>query len=224
MKSPAASGKLFLNVLPPVTRRAFDEIQNLKLLASGGWYLAGGTALALQAGHRQSVDLDFFTPEKALNESAIERRLLASHHWSTGFIEQGTIYGKFLDAKASFISCPFFVPAEPFITCGTIRILSERDIAVMKIIAMSQRGRKRDFVDLYWYCQNREPLLDVIRRVPKQYPGQEHNIPHFIKSVTYFDDAEADPMPKIFFDATWSGVKSFFKKEAKAITKQLLLS
>jgi hypothetical protein len=39
-----------------------------------------------------------------------------------------------------------------------------------------------------------------------QYPGQQHNIPHFIKSLTYFDDADHDPMPKIFFKAEWSGI------------------
>ena len=215
---------LFLHALPPVTRRAFDEIQKLELLNTNGWYLAGGTALALQAGHRQSVDLDFFTHETKFNEQATEAALLATGEWSTGFRESGTLYGKFMDAKASFIAYPFFVPAEPFIRHGTIRILSARDIAVMKIIAMSQRGRKRDFVDLYWYCKNREPLIDVIRRVPKQYPGQKHNIPHFIKSVTYFNDAENDPMPKIFFTASWNGIKAFFRKEAKMIARRLLLS
>jgi hypothetical protein len=214
---------LFLHTLPPVTRRAFDEFKKFPPLKTGGWYLAGGTALALQAGHRQSVDLDFFTPKAKFREIALERDLLASEHWMTAFRQEGTVYGKFMGAKASFIAYPFFVPAQPFIMCGAIRVLEASDIAVMKIIAMSQRGRKRDFVDLYWYCKNREPLAEVIARVPAQYPGQQHNIPHFIKSLTYFDDADRDPMPKIFFKADWNSIKRFFRKEAVAIAKQLLL-
>jgi len=223
MESKLTKENLFLSTLPPVTRRAFGAIKDFPLLKTGGWYLAGGTALALQAGHRQSVDLDFFTAKKKFRETALERNLLASGDWMTTFRQEGTVYGKFMGAKASFISYPFFVPAQPFISCGTMRILQASDIAVMKIIAMSQRGRKRDFVDLYWYCKNREPLEDVIARVPVQYPGQQHNIPHFIKSLTYFDDADRDPMPKIFFKAEWNGIKRFFRKEAVAITKQLLL-
>jgi hypothetical protein len=214
---------LFLSTLPPVTRRAFGAIKDFPLLKTGGWYLAGGTALALQAGHRQSVDMDFFTAKKKFQEIALERDLLASGNWVTTFRQEGTVYGTFMGAKASFIAYPFFVPAQPFISCGTMHILHASDIAVMKIIAMSQRGRKRDFVDLYWYCKNREPLEDVIARVPVQYPGQQHNIPHFIKSLTYFDDADRDPMPKIFFKAEWSGIKRFFRKEAVAIAKRLLL-
>jgi hypothetical protein len=223
MKLEFTEEDLFLSTLPPVTRRAFGAIKDFSLLKTGGWYLAGGTALALQAGHRQSVDLDFFTAKKKFQEIALERNLLASGNWVTTFREEGIVYGKFMGAKASFLAYPFFVPAQPFISCGTMRILQASDIAVMKIIAMSQRGRKRDFVDLYWYCQNREPLEDVIARVPVQYPGQQHNIPHFIKSLTYFDDADHDPMPKIFFKAEWSGIKRFFRKEAVAIAKQLLL-
>ncbi len=223
MKFQLTEENLFLSTLPPVTRRSFGAIKNFPLLKTGGWYLAGGTALALQVGHRQSVDLDFFTAKKKFREVALERKLLASGQWMTAFRQEGTVYGTFMEAKASFIAYPFFVPAKPFIPCGALRILDASDIAVMKIIAMSQRGRKRDFVDLYWYCHNREPLEDVIARVPVQYPGQRHNIPHFIKSLTYFDDADRDPMPKIFFKAEWSGIKRFFRKEAVAIAKQLLL-
>ena len=224
MKSAKGGENFFLHALPPTTRAAFQEAQKSRFFKTGGWYLAGGTALTLQVGHRQSVDLDFFTQNAGFDEVATERALLAGGDWSTGFAESATIYGKFHGAKLSLIAYPFFVPAKPFIPCGTIRVLQESDIAVMKIIAMSQRGRKRDFIDLYWYAQNREPLAAVIRRVPKQYPGQEHNIPHFIKSLAYFDDAESDPMPKIFFDASWSGIKRFFRKEAKAIAEEILLS
>lgn len=86
----------------------------------------------------------------------------------------------------------------------THKPIDVKDIAVMKIIAISQRGKKRDFFDLYWYIINREPLLAVLQRVKEQYPKTQHNYHHIIKSLTYFEEAQEDPQPQIFFDATWS--------------------
>jgi predicted nucleotidyltransferase component of viral defense system len=72
----------------------------------------------------------------------------------------------------SFIVYPFFQPSLARLRCGNIRILLPKDIVAMKIVAISQRGRKRDFVDLYWHCLNRESLGDVVRRALRQYtPG-----------------------------------------------------
>ena len=90
----------------------------------------------------------------------------------------------------------------------------------MKIVAISQRGRKRDFFDLYWYCINREPLGTIIRRAIRQYPGQERNIHHILKSLVYFEDAEHDPMPQLFFKVSWQQVKAFFRHEAPALIQE----
>lgn len=160
--------ELRLARLPAPARRAFLKCVKLPLFRRSQWYLAGGTALALQVGHRQSQDLDFFTPRDVFPERALERSLLATGSWSTDLIERGTIYGTLSGAKVSFIAYPFFVPTPERIGCGNVRILALRDIAVMKIIAVSQRGRLRDFVDLYWYCVNREPLEDLFPRVLAQ--------------------------------------------------------
>lgn len=213
---------LHSDILPRVTRRAFLACIHLPLFSHSGWYLAGGTALALQVGHRQSVDLDFFMPQKQFRELKTERELLVTGQWRTTFREKGTIYGEFHQAKMSLIAYPFFIPSAERVRCGTVRILTPSDIAVMKIVAISQRGRKRDFFDLYWYCKNREPLIGVVLRALKQYPGQEHNLVHILKSLVYFADAENNPAPKIFFKARWSEVKKFFRKEVPRITRELL--
>src|SRR5665811_1286157 len=55
--------ELQLDSLPLKTKKAFLALRGLELFKKGGWYLAGGTGLAMQAGHRQSVDLDFFTQQ-----------------------------------------------------------------------------------------------------------------------------------------------------------------
>ena len=208
-----ATGDLYLNRLPEATRKAFLSCIKLPLLRQR-WYLAGGTARALQVGHRQSVDLDFFTQKKTFRKLEVERALLNTGNWKTTYIEAGTIYGTYLGAKMSLIAYPFFIPSVAELRCGTVRILPPEDIGAMKIIAISQRGRKRDFVDLYWYCTEREPLSQVVLRALSQYPGQEKNLNHIIKSLAYFADAEDDIMPKTFFNADWKKIKKYFQREA----------
>lgn len=209
--------KMFLDILPKKTANALLAVSKLSFLSRNGWYLGGGTALALQVGHRQSVDLDFFTAQKSFNELTIERALQNTGKWQTTYREKGTIYGVFDGAKVSLISYPFFVPTKKKLKYGAINILLPADIASMKIVAISQRGRKRDFYDLYWYCQNRRPLYDIVLRAIDQYPGQSENINHIIKSLSYFADAENEPEPKLFFKASWKQVKSFFISETKML-------
>jgi hypothetical protein len=208
-------------ILPAATRRALDFFSKESWLKRSRWYLAGGTALALQAGHRASVDLDFFTQKTDFNAGKLTSRFPAER-WITDIVKEGTVYGRLNDAKVSFVAYPFFLPRQSMHGYGAVHVLDPRDIAVMKIIAVSQRGRKRDFIDLYWYCKNREPLVAVLRRVSDQYATVTHDFHHIIKSLAYFDDANADPMPKIFFDATWTGIKRFFAKETVAAARELL--
>ena len=105
-------------------------------------------------------------------------------------MREGTVYGRLLGAKISFIAYPFFRAKEPYAWYGNVRVLTPPDIAVMKIIAISQRGKKRDFIDLYWYVNNREPLIQILRRLPEQYPTVIHDYHHIIKSLMYFADAD----------------------------------
>lgn len=209
-----------MDALPKATASALLELSKMAIFGGGGWYLAGGTALALQVGHRQSVDLDFFTQQKVFRELEVERTLQNTGSWQTTYRERGTIYGVFRGAKVSLIAYPFFQPKKEKLHYGTISVLLPADIASMKIVAISQRGRKRDFFDLYWYCQNREPLAQVILRAVNQYPGQDKNINHIIKSLSYFADAEDDPEPKLFFKASWPAVKKFFREQAKGLVKE----
>jgi len=168
-----------LNAVPKATCTALNTLSDYFWLRQSKWYLAGGTAMALQAGHRISVDLDFFLPAATFRE-----RL-----------------------------CLYY---------GNVRVLDIRDIAVMKIVAISQRGRKRDFFDLYWYVTNRETLRDVFLRLPAQYSNVAHNYHHIIKSITFFDDAEHDPEPELRFKASWREVKQFFRSETPRLMKQLM--
>jgi predicted nucleotidyltransferase component of viral defense system len=104
---------------------------------------------------------------------------------------------------------------------GMVSLLSPSDIAVMKIVAISQRGKKRDFFDLYWLSRNIQPLHDSILKANKQYSINQ-NLTHILKSLVYFEDAEQDPEPEIYFKASWKAVKSFFRKEVVDITNKII--
>jgi hypothetical protein len=209
-------------ILPRRTKIALDFLSRREWLKKSKWYLAGGTALALQVGNRKSFDLDFFTEEKDFDEKKLIARFIGTKDWTTNIEEKGTIYGELFNSKVSFIAYPFFIPKQEPIFYGFVRILSPLDIGVMKIIAISQRGRKRDFFDLYWCAKNIEPIEEIVKRVKSQYPSIAHNYHHILKSLVYFEDAESDPEPVIYFDADWEEVKKFFIKEIPIIADKII--
>lgn len=214
--------ELHFAALPSATKKAMDFLSEQKWLKNTNWYLAGGTALALQVGQRRSVDLDFFTTDSGFKSESILRHFLNNANWKTSFEEPNTIFGELFKAKISFIAYPFFAPENDFLKYGSIKILHKTDVAVMKIIAISQRGRKRDFFDLYWCAKNIEPLIGILKKLKKQYPSVAHDYHHILKSLVYFADAEGDPDPEIYFKANWKEVKTFFRKEVPKMTKEVM--
>jgi hypothetical protein len=111
---PALEG-LRLDVLPVTTKEAFLRFIELEFLRREHWYLAGGTALALQAGHRESVDLDFFSAQRSFDIPKIEITLAGEGSWRTTSTSEGTLYGEFIGAKVSFIAYPSFKPLDPML-------------------------------------------------------------------------------------------------------------
>ena len=76
----------------------------------------------------------------------------------------------------------------------------------------------------YWYgkAKNVAPLASVIEKLPNQYPDVAHNFHYLIKSLTYFADAEEDPMPILLFDTNWEKVKNYFLTEVPILAKNIL--
>ncbi|MFA4888832.1 MAG: nucleotidyl transferase AbiEii/AbiGii toxin family protein [Candidatus Omnitrophota bacterium] len=111
-------------------------------------YLAGGTAAALQLGHRISVDLDFFTPHE-FDAKELTRSLKKTGKFKLDKQSWGTILGDFEEVKFSIFAYKYPV-LFPFKSLSDINILDLRDIAAMKIDAISTRGIRRDFIDLYF--------------------------------------------------------------------------
>ena len=178
-------------------------------------YLAGGTAAALQLGHRISVDFDFFT-NKEFVPKAFSSELLKLGPFDEDQADKGTVLGNFKGVKFSLFIYKYplvFSPIE-YLSLGIADI---RDIAAMKIDAIATRGLKRDFVDLYFICKTGLQLVKIFEFYDKKYGKLASNLIHIQKSLAYFNDAELNDMPKMLKSCKWEEVKRFFEAEVKRI-------
>lgn len=176
-------------------------------------YLGGGTACALQLGHRISVDLDFFTP-KEFDAKELIRSLRKIGKFKIEKQSWGTILGAMEGIRFSVFvyKYPALFPCKNIFG---IKILDLRDIAAMKIDAIGTRGLKRDFIDLYFICEAGISLKKSLSFYGRKYGKLSSNIIHIQKSLVYFLDAEINPMPKMLRPCKWEEVKIFFEREVK---------
>jgi hypothetical protein len=118
--------------------------------------------------------------------------------------------------KLSFfqVDDPFIFKAIPFRSFGVADI---RDIALMKLIAISGRGGRKDFIDLYLILRRGILLQGLFDLLPKKYGKGRANSYHILKSLCYFDDAELEPMPKMLVPFDWKECKNFFIRQGHAM-------
>ena len=188
--------------------------QALRRLSTGSilsdFYLAGGTGLALHLGHRISEDLDFFTKD-LFDEDALIQRIQTIPRFSVLAKAPSTVHANIQGTKVSFLgyAFPMLFPLARFLE---VNIADTGDIACMKISAIASRGTKRDFVDLYASAQHWN-LAEILRLFDRKYAQTAYSKIHILKSLTFFEDAEKDPMPHLLTRTDWGEVKRFFLRE-----------
>ena len=184
----------------------------------GGFYLAGGTGLALQLGHRRSADLDLFSePEFATTD--LRARLRGLEGLRDLETAPGTLHLELNGTKVSFLHYPYpllFPPRQ----LDMLTIADPRDIACMKVDAIANRGSRRDFVDLYT-AASRYGLRDILEWFGTKYASTPYNRVHVFKSLTYFRDAEQEPMPYMLVPLDWAAVRHFFLAEVPGLSQLL---
>jgi predicted nucleotidyltransferase component of viral defense system len=174
-------------------------------MTHAGLYLAGGTAVALHLGHRHSIDLDFFSSQAVQPEIIAE--LLNTHaKFETKSVGAGTLHGLANSVKVSVIEYryPLLEPVVmwPEVAC---QLASPADLACMKLVAITQRGTKKDFVDLYALGQNTFTLQEMLTLYRRKY--QIVDQAHVLYALGYFEDADAEEMPRMFWDVDWRKIK-----------------
>lgn len=176
-----------------------------------GTRLVGGTSLALQYGHRSSVDLDFFG---TLDDDPLSIRECLERIGHVGVLkETKTIRIYDLDkVKIDFVNYSRYQWLAESITEDGLRLASPQDIAAMKVNAIEGRGTRKDFVDIYFLLQHYS-LDDILGFYQEKYP--EHSVFRALMSLTYFEDAEKQMMPKMFSKVTWDEMKAYIIKEVE---------
>ncbi len=187
-----------------------------------GSYLAGGTALALHLNHRKSFDLDLYTPEKFEPEVQLQRLMEVIVDFKLISTSWQTLIGSSQEIEVSLFYYKYPLIGELSQYEG-MAIASIADIACMKLEAVGGRGLKRDFFDLYTICQledfDLQKVIDLNRR---KYDRNESDLPHVLKSLTYFEDAENLSERAEIVESDWGRVKNYFVDETKRLITRIL--
>lgn len=192
-----------------------DTLELLKRLASqpelSQTRLVGGTALALQYGHRQSVDLDFFGILPEDKDDLVE---MAKHIGDVLVLNRsGKIVQIVLNqVKVDFVEYGRYAWIDEPIQGDGFVLASDRDIAAMKVNAIIGRGTRKDFIDLYVLLQHYS-LSQIMDFYKRKYP--EFSEYRALLSMTYFDDAEMQDMPHMFIDTPWEDMKKTIVEAVK---------
>ncbi len=174
--------------------------------------LVGGTALALHFAHRISIDLDFFT-QKEFDENNLLEKLQEQFAVAVTNKSKNTLNLIIDGIKVDMIRYNYPM-VKKVVEVEGVRLFSVEDIAAAKLSAITNRGTKKDFFDLY-------ELLKVfsLKELFGFYSIKFKNVSHFmvLKSLTWFDDADEEPDPEMLRPLSWGEVKAFIIKTVKDV-------
>ena len=190
----------------PNLLRVLKELMSIELLQSLN--LVGGTSLALQIGHRVSIDIDLFGAIDFDYQEVVHdfrsignvRILSQSKHINIFSID---------DIKVDFVNYSYPL-LDPIIMEDGIRMISTKDIAAMKLNAIAGRGSKKDFIDLY-YLLREYSIEEIYEFYRSKY--KDGNLFLVQKSLVYFNDADRERTPTIFDDIRWEDIKKEIVKQ-----------
>ncbi|MFH1902997.1 MAG: nucleotidyl transferase AbiEii/AbiGii toxin family protein [Candidatus Omnitrophota bacterium] len=209
--------KLFWEVLGKEQKKLLPALRFLK---KAGFYLSGGTSLALQIKHRTSVDFDFYTPSE-FDSTAVYQKFLEQKPESIllNRLAEDTLLLELNNTGVSLFTYPYPL-IKSFVISDYLNLASLQDIAAMKMIAIIQRGTKRDFIDLYFLIK-KMGLAEILKSSKEKYRGFNEYLA--LQALTYFGDAEGENKKrkvKFFEDFDWEKAKKFFISEANKIKEK----
>jgi hypothetical protein len=171
-----------------------DEFKELRLV--------GGTSLALQIGHRSSIDIDMFG---ILDTDEFEIDKILNKIGSITVLKKTKNINIYLidGIKVDLVNYHYPWLGETIIE-DNLRLAGTKDLAAMKLAAITGRGTKKDFVDLNFLLQiyNLEEMLGFYKL--KYNDASEILV---LKSLTYFEDADTEEDPRMLMSMNWEKVK-----------------
>jgi predicted nucleotidyltransferase component of viral defense system len=193
--------------LETIHRDTFNLLQKISQIeAFDNFALAGGTALALQLGHRISIDLDFFTQEEFDSENL--KLLIENHFEAINFATDKNSLSAYIKHESATVKVDFIRHNYPafhkIINKDNIRMYALEEIVAMKLNAIKNRGAKKDFYDIYEILQHYS-VATIIEWYLQKY--QNLNLLMLLKSLTYFVDADNEPNPISLRNISWDVIK-----------------
>lgn len=205
---------LHTDILTETQKSVLERLANA--LSGTDFYLAGGTALALQIGHRMSADFDWFIPRLGNPEILFRKIKKPGIDYTVVSIDTETVYLNMNNIQISFIGYDYPLLAPKILLSEyEIYLASPDDIACMKLSAIGSRGAKKDFVDMYFLIKQFRPLDDYLRLYMQKFSTRD--IGHIVRSLVYFDDAEAEPEIKMVKPVSWENLKADMEKSVKRL-------
>ena len=192
-----------LDVLPDIQQELFNVLSKQEFINE--FYLAGGTGLAMQIGHRQSIDFDFFIPTDFETDKIINI-LTQIGDYSRENEEKNTINGILNNVRISFFGYKYKTIDE-LIVFNSIKFAGKKDIAAMKLEAIAGRGSKKDFIDFYFLLKD-FTIEEIFRFHSEKYGLGLANQYHLMKSLVYYKDAEDETMPLMIKKIEWEEIKN----------------
>ena len=194
--------------LEVLSSEQIDMLPFIKLFKTK-FYLVGGTAIALQIGHRKSIDFDLFSG-KVFQVSSVHKKVIEIFSNAKTIHRSNDQIHYLLDGvKVTFFFYPFQVPAKNKLT-DVINMPNLLSLAAMKAFALGRRAKWKDYVDLYFLLKNHFSI-EAIAAEAKLIFGENFNSKLFKQQLIFFEDI--DYTEEVFFlsgfEVSDSEVKSF---------------
>ncbi len=165
----------------------------LKHFSERGFYLAGGTGLALQIGHRDSIDFDFFVNgDFDTQELSKQIQVVFKDHQILITQNEKNTISCLIDDKIQLSFLGYKYPLlKPYIETEYFPIASIEDIACMKLSAITSRSLEKDYIDLYFILQQIQ-LGELMGLCKEKFPTLDASL--ILKSIVFFDDVLREPI------------------------------
>jgi hypothetical protein len=200
---------LHLNTIDETTFALLKSLAEKEYLSA--FALAGGTSLALQIGHRKSIDIDLFAFK---NADMDEISIYLENDYPGIIIRRTTkvfIFCNINNVKSDFVNHSNHHLIKPLLTIDGIRMYSKEDISAMKLNAVCGRGMKKDFYDIYFLLQ-----IFSLKEMLEFYDLKFNNDNGWmvLKSLMYFEDADQSEEPELIVPCpSWKEIKSYIAKK-----------
>jgi hypothetical protein len=199
------------------TLELLKKLQNKEYL--NGFFLVGGTALALLYGHRKSNDIGLFS-DFSFDVGYLLEKLSADFQFRLFFSAENTIKGSINGIQIDIIAHRYPLIGSPVVVKG-ISILAVEDIVAMKLNAIVVSGQRvKDFIDIY-YLLEEFSLADLISFYKQKYT--QYNEVNVLKSITWFNDVVMEDWPVILKDRNlkWEKIKKRIIRETESYLKEI---